>query len=100
MLLGIFADYKKCGVNLTRGEQVEQLRRELFAWTVIEGHGDERALHVDRAVAEGGSRGGRGRGSGRLGRGLLAENEDQGGDLRDSPESDERQFHGKEIALY
>jgi hypothetical protein len=49
MLRHILADDKKSGVDVMLPEQIQQPRRQFFAWTVIEGERDVGAIDVHRA---------------------------------------------------
>jgi len=49
MLRHILADDKKGGVDVMLPEQIQQPRRQFFAWTVIEGECDVGAIDVHRA---------------------------------------------------
>ena len=49
MLHHILADDKKSGVDVMLSEQIQQSRRQFFAWTVIKGERDVGAIDVHRA---------------------------------------------------
>src|SRR5262245_59429878 len=48
MLRYHFAEHEECGLDMMRGEYIEQFRRKRCAWSVVKGHRYVRAIDVDR----------------------------------------------------
>src|SRR5215467_10894802 len=48
MLSYHFAEHKEGDLHMMRSEYIEQFRRKRCAWSVVEGHGDVRTVHVHR----------------------------------------------------
>ena len=63
MINHVLAEHKKRRVDVVGGEDVEQLRSQLCARAIVEGHRNEGPVDMHGAIADGGrSRGGRNRG--------------------------------------